>query len=56
MQVLLEKANGVRTAIKLDTWGLDRIRLDQLVKSGHVYHVIKTDKVEVISLSKKGMN
>ena len=55
MQVLLEKSNGVRSPIKLDSWGLDRIRLDQLVKSGHIYHVIKTDKVEVIRLA-KGMN
>lgn len=57
MQVLLEKSNGQRSPVNLGTWGIDRIKLDNLIKLGHVYHVIRTDKVEVIRLSNsKGMN
>ena len=56
MQVLLEKGNGVRTTITLANYGLDRVKLDELIKSGHVYHVIRTEKVEVIRLNMKGLN
>lgn len=50
MQVVLEQANGVRVPFVMDKFGIDRIRLDQLVKAGKVYHVIKTDKIEVIKV------
>ena len=51
MQVLIEGKKGMRVPFKMDACGIDRIRLDQLIKSGKVYHVIKTDKVEVLRLS-----
>lgn len=51
MQILIESKNGTRVPVKLGNSGLDKIKLDQLFKSGKVYHVIKTDKVEVIRIS-----
>ena len=51
MQVILEKADGTRVPVTLAKFGIGRIKLDELVKQGKVYHVIKTDKVEVISVS-----
>lgn len=51
MQMILEKGDGTRVPVKLGNSGLDKIKLDQLFKSGKVYHVIKTDKVEVIRIS-----
>lgn len=56
MQVLLEKGNGVRTTVTLANYGLDRVKLNELIKSGHVYHVIRTEKVEVIRLNMKGLH
>ncbi len=51
MQVILERKDGVRVPVTMDKFGLGRIKLDHLVKLGKVYHVIKTDKVEVIRIS-----
>jgi hypothetical protein len=51
MQMLLEKSDGTRVPVKLGNYGIDKIRLDQLMKAGKVYHVIKTDKVEIIKMS-----
>jgi hypothetical protein len=51
MQMLLEKSDGTRVPVKLNNFGIDKIRLDQLFKSGKVYHVIKTDKVEIIRIA-----
>lgn len=51
MQVILEQANGVRVPFVLGNYGVDKIKLDQLLKAGKVYHVIKTDKVEVIKVA-----
>ena len=51
MQVILEKADGTRVPVTLDKFGIGRIKLDELVKQGKVYHVIKTDKVEVIRVA-----
>jgi len=50
MQTLIETKSGQRVPVKMDAYGVDRIKLDQLLKSGQVYHVIRTDKVEVLRL------
>jgi len=50
MQTLIETKSGQRVPFKMDAYGVDRIKLDQLLKSGQVYHVIRTDKVEVLRL------
>ena len=52
MQTYLETSNGVRTPFNMTD--CDKIRLDQLLKSGKVYHVIRTDRVEVLRLKLKG--
>lgn len=51
MQVILEKGDGTRVPVTLAKFGIGRIKLDELVKCGKVYHVIKTDKVEIIRVS-----
>jgi hypothetical protein len=51
MQIILEQKNGVRVPLTMDKFGIDRIRLDELAKRGKIYHVIKTDKVEIIRVS-----
>lgn len=53
MQTLLEKSDGTRVPVKLNNFGIDKVRLDELFKSGKVYHVIKTDRVEIIRIAKQ---
>jgi hypothetical protein len=51
MQIILEQKNGVRVPFPLGNFGIDKIRFEELVKCGKIYHVIKTDKVEIIRVS-----
>jgi hypothetical protein len=53
MQTYIENSKGIRTPFKMDKYGCDKIKLDHLVKSGVVYHVIRTDTVEVIRIKKE---
>lgn len=51
MQTLLEKSDGSRVPFVLGRGGLDKVMLDNLVKEGKVYYLIRSDSVEVIKLS-----